>query len=240
MVNCKNCGAPLSLNDACCPHCGTPNPEAQEHLKKLETLDRRFESASREVAAEVKKSKKGYGILLILVMLLLANFALLPLHGMSYNIAERIIAARMSDSEIKAKLDELLEKGEYIELDLFMNKFTLSYRDYSEYSDYTRIAILASHQDRIIDAVTEYLYGTDTYGDPLVKTCQAVVDYETELSWFKKRDNRETVVSHMEKLNAEVNGLLRNYLKLTDEDIAGIKDMNSSSLLILVNERLAK
>ena len=36
MVNCKNCGAPLTLNDAFCPHCGTPNPEAQEHLKKAE------------------------------------------------------------------------------------------------------------------------------------------------------------------------------------------------------------
>ncbi len=73
MVNCKNCGAPLSLNEAFCPHCGTPNPEAQEHLKKLRILDERFEDASREVAAEVKKSKKGYGILLILIMLLLAN-----------------------------------------------------------------------------------------------------------------------------------------------------------------------
>ena len=38
MVNCKNCGAPLSLEDAVCPHCGTPNPEAQEHLKKLKDL----------------------------------------------------------------------------------------------------------------------------------------------------------------------------------------------------------
>ena len=46
MVNCKNCGAPLSLNDAFCPHCGTPNPEAQEHLKKLRQLDEQFENAS--------------------------------------------------------------------------------------------------------------------------------------------------------------------------------------------------
>ena len=43
MVNCKNCGAPLSLNDAFCPHCGTPNPEAQEHLRKLEALDQQFQ-----------------------------------------------------------------------------------------------------------------------------------------------------------------------------------------------------
>ena len=75
MVNCKKCGAPLSLNDAYCPHCGTANPEAQEHLKKLQVLDAQVESAKQEVTAEVKKSKKGYGVLIILAMLLLAKTA---------------------------------------------------------------------------------------------------------------------------------------------------------------------
>ena len=210
MVNCKNCGAPLTLNDAFCPHCGTPNPEAQEHLKKLQQLDQRFEDASLEVAAEVKKSRKGYGILLILVMLLLANLVIFVMHGMTYDIAERVIASKMSEAEIKAKLDEFLDAGEYIEMDLFMNKFSLSYRDYE---DYSKISYLAGYQSRMTDAMTQYLYGTENYGDPLIRTCQ---------------------------INTEVNGFLKNYLGLTDEDIAGIKDMNESSLLILVNERLAK
>lgn len=237
MVNCKNCGAPLSLNDAFCPHCGTPNPEAQEHLKKLQQLDRRFEDASLEVAAEVKKSRKGYGILIILVMLLLANLVIFVMHEMTYDIAQRVIASKMSESEIKARLDEFLEEGEYIELDLFMRKFSLSYRDYE---DYSKISYLASCQNRMIEAMTQYLYGTDSYGDPLVRTCQAVVDYEYELTMLGKRENSERVLLHMEKLNSEVNGFLKNYLGLSDEDIAGIRDMNESSLLILVSERLAK
>ena len=237
MVNCKNCGAPLSLNDAFCPHCGTPNPEAQEHLKKLQQLDERFESASLEVAAEVKKSKKGYGILIILVMLLLANLVIFVMHGMTYDIAERVIASKMSESEIRAQLDEFLDEGEYIELELFMDKFSLSYRDYE---DYSRIAYLAEYQNRMIDAMTQYLYGTDPYGDPLVRTCQTVVDYEEALASLRKRENSERLLLHMEKLNDEVNGFLKNYLGLTDEDIAGIRNMSYSSLLILVNERLAK
>ena len=134
MVNCKKCGAPLSLNDAFCPYCGEANPEAQEHLKKLQELDEQFESASREVAAEVKYSKKGYGILVILVMFLLANLVIFVMHQMSYGIAERITAGKMPENEIKAQLDQFLEDGEYIELDLFMSKFSLSYRDYEDYS----------------------------------------------------------------------------------------------------------
>ena len=235
MVNCKKCGAPLSLGEAFCPYCGEANPEAQEHLKKLRTLDEQFQSASREVTAEVKKSKKGYGILVILVMLLLANLVVFAMHQMSYDIADRIIAGKMTESEIKARLDRFLEEGEYIELDLFMNKFSLSYRDYE---DYSKISYLAGYQNRMIQSMTRYLYSSDAYDDPLVATCEAIADYEEEYTSLKKRDNSETVRFHMEKINTEVNGFLRNYLGLTEEDLAGIKDLSESSILILVNERL--
>ena len=88
MVNCKNCGAPLSLEEAVCPHCGTPNPEAQEHLKKLAQLNSAFEQTQYEVVDEVKKNKRGYGVLVILVMVMLANLILIPVHAASYDIAE--------------------------------------------------------------------------------------------------------------------------------------------------------
>jgi uncharacterized protein YfcZ (UPF0381/DUF406 family) len=236
MVNCKECGAPLSLNEAFCPYCGAANHEAQEHLRKLRELDEQLESASREVAAEVKKSKKGYGILIILVMLLLANLVIFMMHRMSYEIADRIIAGKMTENEIKTQLDQFLEEGKYIELDLFMNKFSLSYRDYE---DYHKISNLANYHSRMIEAMTQYLYSSDAYEDPLVKTCQAIIDYEGEYTSLKKRDNSESVRFHMEQINVEVNGFLRNYLGLAEEDIAGIKDMSESSLLILVNERLS-
>ena len=235
MVNCKKCGAPLSLNEAFCPYCGEANPEAQEHLKKLRELDEQFEIASREVTAEVKKSKTGYGILITLVMLLFANLLIFGMHQMSYDIASRIIAGRMTEREIKAQLDQFLEEGEYIELDLFMNKFSLPYR---VYEDYSSISCLAAYQNRMIEAMTQYLYSKDSYADPLVKTCQAIIDYENEYASLKKGDNSESVLFHMDKVNTEVNGFLRNYLRLTEEDIAGIKNLNESSLLILVNERL--
>ena len=165
MVNCRKCGAPLSLNDAVCPFCGEPNPEAQEHLKKLQEMNEQFENASREVAAEVKKSRKGYGILVILVMLLLSNLVVFVMHAKSYDIAERVIASKMTESEIKARLDQYLEEGGYMEMALFMNKFSLSYRDYE---DYSRIAWLADLQNRMTDSVTRYLFSTDPYEDPLV------------------------------------------------------------------------
>ena len=116
-----------------------------------------------------------------------------------------------------------------------MNKFSLSYRDYR---DYSRIAYLAQCQNRIIEAVTQVLYSSEPYSDPLVKTSQAIVEYEREYSSLQKGENSESIRVHTEKINTEVNGFLRNYLGLTEEDLAGIADLNESSLLILVNERL--
>ena len=101
MVNCKNCGAPLTLEDAVCPHCGTPNPEAQEHLKKLAQLDKEFKKTRKEVVQEVSKTKKGYALLIILVMLLLANFGLFIVHAASYEIAESITAKSVDLDVIK-------------------------------------------------------------------------------------------------------------------------------------------
>jgi uncharacterized Zn finger protein (UPF0148 family) len=235
MVNCKNCGAPLRLEDAFCPHCGTPNPEAQEHLKKLAQLDKDMESAKQEVAAEVKKSKKGYGLLIIMSILLLANLVAFVMHEASYEIADKIRASRMGETEIKAQLDTLLDEGEYIEMSIFMNKFDLSYQKYYEYN---KISYMADYYDRIIKSMTEYLYSRDPYDDPLVNVCKGVIDYEQEYVMLKKRDNEPRTNYHIEKLNGEVEQYLKTYLKLTDEDIETLSDMNYSGLLLLVNERL--
>ena len=237
MVNCKNCGAPLSLEDAVCPHCGTPNPEAQEHIHKLKELDTKMDDARQEVREEVKKSKKGYGLLIILAMLLLANLVVFVLHGASYEIAGNIIASRISDGDIKAQLDEFLEDGDYIALDLYMSKFDLSYDKYREYS---MVSNLANYYRRLVDWTTQYLYSTDSYTDPLVRACTEILDFKYDYERLSQRDDLGSMHQHIEALNNEVNLFLKEYYNLTDEDIAGLKDMSSSSLVVLVNERLSK
>ncbi len=236
MVNCKNCGAPLSLNDAVCPHCGTPNPEAQEHLKKLAQLDRDYKKTKKEVAAEVRKSKKGYGILVVLVMLLLANLVLIGFHGASYGIADRIRASRMTDSEILSVIESLEEEGEYIEMNIFMNKFDLPY---SKYGDHAWLAYLADYYQRLIDDMSDCLYMNDPYSDPLMKVCEDVISFKDEYVRTVRRDEMDpAVMAHVERLNGEFDLFLKAYLKLNDEDIASIGDLSASQLLLLANERM--
>lgn len=235
MVNCKNCGAPLSLNDAFCPNCGTPNPEAQEHIRKLKELDDQFQEAQSEVKEEVRKSKKGYGVLVILVMILLANLILIPFHMASYEIADSIKVSRMGDAEIRAKLDSLLEEGEFAELYLFTEKYSLNYRDYSEYN---RIAGLARNYVYLIRHVTDYLYGSENYSDPLVRACQCVIDFKSEYKSFLRWADESDYVDYAAKLEQDFDAAAKEYLRLTDEDLSEAENMTSSELVVRVNERL--
>ena len=236
MLNCKNCGAPLSLEDAVCPHCGTPNPEAQEHIHKLIELDAKMDDARQEVKEEVKRSKKGYGLLVILTMLLLANLVVFVLHEASYEIADNIVTSRLSEEDLKAQLDQFLADGEYLEMDIFMGKLSLSY---SEYREYLYVAGLAGYYGRLVDCTTQYLYGTDNYSDPLVKACSEMYEFKTEYERLRKRDDLGFAAPAIEAINAEVDLFLKEYYKLTEEDLAGLKDMSSSSIVVLVNERLS-
>ena len=235
MVNCKNCGAPLSLNDAVCPYCGTPNPEAQEHLQKLKELDETLDSAREEVVSEVKKVRRGYSLLVILAVLLLVNLILLPMHIASYEIAGRLVASDMSDAEITAKLDQLLADGEYIEMHYFADRYDLTY---TKYRDYMLIATMANYYNRVIENTNDYYYSSDIYGDPLVSISQNIKDFKDEYAYAVKRDLGEDKLVHVRKLNSEFDSYLKVYLKFTDEDIAGIGEMNASDLLVRIKERL--
>ncbi len=234
MVNCKNCGAPLSLDQAYCPHCGTPNPEAQEHLKKLSQLDKDFKLAKEEVKEEVQKSKRGYGVLVILVMLLIANLIMFLMHGASYEISEKIIASRMSHSEIKATLDDLIEKGEYIEMNVFMEKY---YLPYNEYGDYSNLSYLAGYFSDVIEQVSLYYHANDPYSDPLMRSSQRIKEFEEEYERVLRRDEGQ-FKEHIETLHEQFVQYLKTYLFLTDEDIDSISELSDSQLLVLISRRL--
>ena len=134
MVNCKKCGAPLSLDQVKCPYCGEINEEAKEHLEKLAKLDKDYKKTKQEVMTEVKKTKKGYNLLIVLVMLLIANMLMIPVWGASYDIAEKIAVSDRPVSEVKEELDSLLKDRDYPAFVVCYDRNDANYRDYREYS----------------------------------------------------------------------------------------------------------
>ena len=237
MLNCKNCGAPLSLEDAVCPYCGTPNKEAKVHVDTLDKMNKDFKKAETEVIKEVKQTKKGYNLLVMIVLLLLANLVLVPFHTADYEIAEHINASKLDVEEVKAQLDELLAEGDYSRFVAVYNRYVV---DYSEFRNYLSIFSNADTYQRIVKCVSNYFYEKDPYDDPLVKACSYIKDYKDDYARYQKYhyDEDPAIDEQIDKLNDEIDLYLKTYLKLTDEDLESIKDITASDLLILVTRRL--
>ena len=236
MLNCKNCGAPLTLDDAVCPHCGTPNEEAAEHIKELRKLKKDFKKTEKEVITEVKKTKKGYNLLIMIVMLLIANLVLAVMHSASYEIAERIAASDYDKEEVKAMLDDCLREEDFTRFVMVYDKYVLDYKDFEEYNP---IDYQAYDYNNIRKQVSNYFYQSDPFDDPLVRACSAIKEYEDEYARIIKRNTYGSfTMEQLKKLDDQVNQYLKTYLKLTDEDIASINDMTNSELVILVTRRL--
>ena len=235
MVNCKNCGAPLSLNEPVCPHCGTPNPEAQEHLKKLEKISKQYQKTEKEVVSQVKKNQRAYSVYTILVAILLANLILIPFHSASYEIADGIIARRLKEDNYKEKLDQYLANKEYDEFSVYFSRLNLNY---NEAGNYNRYAFMIDEYCYVKRYVSDYLYATNTYSDPLVRACSNIIDfvsdYNRTLNYF---DDKEAL-KIMAEINEEFELFIKTYLKLTDEDIEQIENLSNSELLVLVSGRL--
>ncbi|MBO5526451.1 MAG: hypothetical protein J5946_00250, partial [Erysipelotrichaceae bacterium] len=62
--------------------------------------------------------------------------------------------------------------------------------------------------------------------------------FKSDYVSYSRRMEDQRLKGYLDKLNAEMDAYVKTFLKLTDEDIAGIADMSNSELLLKVNERL--
>ena len=237
MVNCKNCGAPLSLEEAFCSHCGTANKEAQEHLKKLAELNKEYHKTRFEVVNEVKKSKKGYGLLTILAVLLLMNLLFIMFLPSTFSIAERIVAQRDSQEQVKQQLNTYIANRQYAEFVTLFDRHDYNYRAYREYNRYY---FLANNFEKVKEYVTDYYFGKDLYADALVLSCQYIKEFKDDLDRYTIRhyDEDNAFMNEILQMNEDMDLFLKEFLHLNDEDISSIKELSESELLVLLSERL--
>ena len=111
--------------------------------------------------------------------------------------------------------------------------------NYREYSEYMRLYSLAYEYCQVIEGFSNHLYmDQDYYSDPLVRTCQAMKDFKEDYERSIKRDYSAFEKHYMEEINSEFELFVKTFMHLNDEDIAGLSSMNSSAIVVLVNERL--
>ena len=68
--------------------------------------------------------------------------------------------------------------------------------------------------------------------------CQFVKDFEDDYVSLTRWEDDPFVLKYINEIREEYELFLKTFLHLTDEDVTGLAGMNSSAIVVLVNERL--
>lgn len=125
-MKCEKCGHSIGPEELKCAHCGADNPFAIQHEQNMQQYKKRFDNTGSEVlesAGNMRKLGIKAGVIVFLIVGFIVTFLV-----EKYNYSDHEYEARERNRNATAKnteeniavIDELLEKGEYVESVGFM------------------------------------------------------------------------------------------------------------------------
>lgn len=218
-MKCINCGADFAGDQLKCPYCGTVNEQALKLAKEVQTYDAAYEKKREELLESgesqvLKHLVARLGIIfLVIIILSFACFFVLD-YRFSRHSKYQVTGARLEKNK------ELI--GRYLEEKEYLRAYSLAsttdptrefFRYYPEYAEelsdiysYSLVLIGALQSMDKMDAGDNYEALTDS-----VVTCANI--FYTSGNGSQIKDD----------LTREVDALLKNYYRLTDEEISTLK-----------------
>ena len=233
MIECKKCGAQLDINTKRCPYCGEINSEAIEHIEKMEHFEKDYRDTKKEVFSNVKTFSRGYGDLLLLIILLISTFITLFVISIDpLNDGATIKYYKKHQAEIDNQIAAYITNGDFEKLDAYMrnNNFVFCLEEYDDY--YFTNSLIKDYKE-LKNAVIDY-HLEDSEDDFVKQAARAISSFYD--SYY---DDLYEETSLRMLIKERLEGVLKTYLYLKDEDIAMLnKNMNESSITKSIFERL--
>lgn len=218
-MKCTSCGADFAGDQLKCPYCGAVNEQALELAKELQAYDRAYEKKRDELLETgtgqvLKHLTVGMGIVFLAIIIIAFGCIAFYQYRFSDSSTYEVTGARLAAN--KEMIFQYLEDKQYIRAYLLAsatdptNEYFRYYPEYAaDLSDiyiYSLILVGVVHSMESMDEGDNYasLQGTD------VITMQI----------FYGSENDSPV---KEDLIREVDGYLKNYYRLTDEEIESLK-----------------
>ncbi len=248
-MKCENCGGNLSLEDLNCPYCGTINKHAQQHIRDMKRYHGEFQDTKKDVYATAKKYTGITVRALIIAALLVLSIVLAIIGSESYSIRRHILEKRAEHNyeQYSVIMDTYLENEEYIAFHAFVEANAIYGYD-TPYEKYVPVMRVSNQYMYLYD----YIMGMHTkiYQNKDKESIERQVGYLSEqLNDFYQALNMENyeyikdgaslqnkaAIAQMEQ---NVNVLLQTYCGLTNEDVAGLKELSEAKRMVLLEERI--
>lgn len=231
-MKCTNCGAEFASDQLRCPYCGTVNEAALKLAKELQTYDAAYEQKREEIletgtSQVLKHLTVKLGVVFLAIILF--SFGFISFYQYRFGVRSPYQVAGERLKKNKALLSRYMEEGQYIRAYLLASRTDPTgeaFENYSEYKDelsdiymYSIILTGILQSMESMDAGDNY----PSFGDTELTTIQIFYGYgaKGEDSEVKK------------ELIREIDHYLKNYYRLTDEEIATLKNLEYGEQFVL-------
>lgn len=247
-MECKNCGAKISIEDEYCPFCGAINEDAVKHVQDMKKYQKDYQSTKHTVLNEARRFNRFTVQLTFIALLACFNLFFYFSGKNAWEIGDRILAYQISANPAKheTKLKEFREQKLYEAYYRYYSSHPMykvkslrsnepaAYAAHYYYKSYMNIMYLAE------DELPSSLYQTR---EELISSLSGSLE---NLYRCQNRDNYKFVENaYTEENIAFINGLaqqaedlMRVYLEFTEEDISKIHGETQQSILLYLAGRL--
>ncbi len=228
-MKCTNCGSDFASDQLKCPYCGTVNEHALKLAKELQTYDAAYEQKRDELLETgtgqvLEHLTVRLGIAFLAIVLFSFGFISLYKYRFGVRSSYQVTGARLEKN--REQLARYMDEKQYIRAYLLASRTDPTgelFKNYPEYAEdltdiytYSLVLVGVLQSMEAMDEGNNYASLRDT-------------DLTT-LQIFYHSDDKSEV---RQDLIREVDGYLKNYYRLTDEEIETLKGLEYGDQFIL-------
>lgn len=224
-MKCTNCGSDFASDQIRCPYCGTVNEHALHLAKELQSYDAAYEKKRDELLETgsnqvLKHLTIGLGITFLVIVLVFFGYIIF-LHYRPYY---EVTGKRLEKN--KATIARYLDEKQYIRAYLLASTTDPTGELFTYYPEYKEDLLNIYNYSLIQIGVLQSMDSMDE-GDNFASLQDSQL---TSISIFYHNAGDSEVARDLEH---EIDGYLKNYYRLTDDEIESVKELEWGDQLIL-------
>lgn len=231
-MKCTNCGAEFASDQLRCPYCGTVNEEALKLAKELQTYDAAYEQKREELLETgtnqvLKHLTIKLGIMFLAIILFSFGFIAFYQYRFGVRSPYQVTGERLKKN--KALLSRYMEEGQYIRAYILASRTDPTWGQFENYPEYKEELEDIDMYSIILVGILQSMESMEegdnysSFGDTELSTVQIFYGYGV--------DDEDSKVK--EELIREIDHYLKNYYRLTDEEIATLKNLEYGEQFML-------
>lgn len=224
-MKCTSCGSDFASDQIRCPYCGTVNEHALQLAKELQSYDAAYEKKRDDLLETgtnqvLKHLTVGLGVTFLVIVLIFLGYIIFLHYRPYYEVTGKRLVKN------KASIARYLEEEQYIRAYLLASTTDPTGELFEYYPEYKEDLLNIYNYSIIQIGVLQSMDSMDE-GDNFTSLQDSQL---TSFSIFYQNAGDSEVARNLEE---ELDGYLKNYYRLTDEEIESVKKLQWGDQLIL-------